>query len=93
MSGDGAGSTRRIVQDYPRFDPFLYSVDMFVPVVTFHQATYWLPDANRGDVLVRIAGVQIATGALLRYYLVMHILMGWVLTTLLIVGLTGLIRA
>ena len=91
-SGTGTGSTRNIAQDYPKFDPVLYSVDMFVPVVTFHQASYWLPDTNRGNVVVRIGSFVVLTGGLLRYYLVLHILMGWVLTTLLIVGLTGLIR-
>jgi len=91
--GGSSGRTRRIAQDYPKFDPLLYSVDMFVPVVTLHQASYWLPDANRGDELFRTSRFALLTGSLLRYYLMLHIVMGWILTTLLIIGLTGLIRS
>ena len=65
----------------------MYSVDTFVPLIDLHQSKYWLPNAKRGN---KLLGLHI--GGLLRLYLWIHIVMGWALTTLLVVGLTGLVR-
>ncbi len=65
---------------YPVFNPLIYSMDTFVPFVDLHQENYWLPDANK------------EWGGIFRWYLWGHIVMGWVLSTLAAVGLTGLIR-
>ena len=91
---DDRGEDRRLSDDYPRFDAgvfsldtVVYSLDVFVPLVDLHMASYWLPNANRGSVVMGLR-----TGAFLRVYLWFHILAGWVLTTLFVVGLTGLVR-
>ncbi len=89
--GNANASKQTIDQNYPKFDPLWYSVDMFVPVVTFYQASYWQPDPDRG-VVVQIGSSVVRTGELFHCYLMLHIVMGWVLTTLLIAGLTGLSR-
>ncbi len=54
---------------------FMYSMDVFIPLVNFHQAKFWLPKAGW-----------------LRGYLWLHTAAGWVLTSLLVAGLTGLVR-
>lgn len=77
---------------HPRFNPFVYSIDTFVPLIDLHQSKYWLPNANLGTELFNIKGMALRTGGLLRLYLWIHIVMGWALTTLLVVGLTGLVR-
>ena len=59
----------------PEFNPFVYSLDSFVPLIDFHQAKYRLPSAWW-----------------LRLYHWFHIGMGWSLSTLFVVGLTGLVR-
>ena len=59
----------------PKFNPFIYSLDAFVPLINLHQEQFRFPK-----------------GRLLRSYLWIHIACGWVLTTLLVVGLTGLVR-
>ena len=93
ISGDG-GEHRRLSEDYPKFDPLVYSLDMFVRLVNLHQASYWLPNANREGELLTAKGFTVyITGDFLRCYLWVHIIMGWVLTTLLVVGLSGLIRS
>lgn len=79
-----------ISENYPKFNFLVYSVDMFVPLVNLHQAEYWLPNANKGFVMWPW-GVTIRWGGFLRMYLWFHIAAGWVLTTLLVVGLTGLV--
>ncbi|MCP4583087.1 MAG: hypothetical protein GY839_15870 [candidate division Zixibacteria bacterium] len=73
--------TRVISEDYPKLNPIFYSIDMFVPLVNLHQAEFWLPNANKG-----------AWGAALQYYMWFHIFAGWFLSTLLAVGLSGLVK-
>ena len=64
------------VEDYPAFRPIAYSADAFLPLVNLHQETYWTPR----DGLVKSV------------YLPLHILVGWVVTTLAAVSITGLVR-
>ena len=65
---------------YNKFNALMYSIDMFVPVLDLRMAKHWIPDANK------------SWGAVIRWYMWVHISAGWILTTLLIVGLTGLIK-
>lgn len=62
------------------FCPFVYSLDAFLPIVNLHQEDYWLPAAEG------------CLGYFLCGYLWVHIMAGWVITTLLVAGLTGLAR-
>jgi hypothetical protein len=72
--------TGAIPSTYPIFSPFIYSVDTFVPFVNLHQENYWLPDANK------------PYGPYFRWYLWLHIIFGWISSTLAVVSLTGLVR-
>ena len=82
-------STVVVVGDqYPRFDPIVYSIDAFVPVINLHQETYWLPDANADT----RHGYAVHWGDLLRWYHWVHISLGWLLSFLLVAGLSGLVR-
>lgn len=67
--------------DYPHFKGLFYSLDTFIPLIDLHQESYWMPNANAP-----------VWGYVLWGYLWFHILAGWVLTTLLIAGLTGIMR-
>jgi hypothetical protein len=78
---------------YPKFNALVYSFDAFVPLIVLHQASYWLPNANRGKELSKLKWFRLRTGGLLRLYLWFHIILGWVLSTLFVVGLSGLIRS
>ncbi len=84
--------SRQLSKVYPKFNYFMYSIDVFVPLIDLHQAKYWLPNAISGHELFNINGFKLHTGGLLRIYLWIHLIMGWTLTTMLVVGLTGLIR-
>lgn len=81
-----------ISPDYPKFNFIMYSIDTFVPIMNFHQQGYWLPNPNQG-VIQQIPWIPLSAGGFLRFYLWFHIAAGWVLTTLFVVGLTGLIRS
>jgi hypothetical protein len=67
---------------YPPFHAFVYALENFLPVVDLDQGEYWRPNPVHGAV----------PGRLLRWYLWLHILAGWLLTPLLFAGLSGLIR-
>jgi hypothetical protein len=82
---------------YPAFQALIYSFDSFAPLIDLHQATYWLPGADRGRAIpawMRAGGTlpALTTGGLLRIFLWFHIVSGWTVTTLLAAGLSGLIK-
>jgi predicted acyltransferase (DUF342 family) len=66
----------QLSEDYPRFYSIMYSIDLFVPLVDLHQANYWMPTGN----------------LFLSCYMWFHIVAGWVLSTLFVVGLTGVLK-
>jgi hypothetical protein len=83
---------KQLVDTYPKFNLVVYSIDTFVPIIDLHQTKYWIPNANLGPELFTIFRLPVRTGGLLRLYMWFHIMAGWGLTTLLLVGLTGLVR-
>ncbi len=89
---DPGDRTRGISTVYPVFNSLVYSIDVFVPVVDFHQAEHWLPNANRGSKLTKIGPWPLHTGGLLLFWLWVETVFGWVISTLFIVSLTGLVR-
>jgi len=64
--------------DYPQFDAFTYSLDSFLPVVDLHQESHYLPVGGKPG---RIW---------FESYLRIHILFGWLMTTLTVATLGGL---
>lgn len=69
-----------IPADYPAFHALGYSIDAFIPFLDLMIEPYWLPDADN------------FWGHLLRIYLWIHIGLGWILSTLFVSGITGIIR-
>ncbi|MDO8433236.1 MAG: hypothetical protein Q7S58_12585 [Candidatus Binatus sp.] len=82
---------------YPSFNPFVYSLENFLPVVVLYQDQYWRPNARHTirrkmrRVNDRLDGSS-RPSRLLRSYLWLHILAGWMITPLLFAGLSGLVR-
>ena len=81
-------------KNYPKFGPLVYSVDAFLPVVQLDQVKHWRPkpklkpesEANPKSNLTSINFSKYET------YLWFHILLGWLLTTITITGISGLIK-
>jgi hypothetical protein len=87
------GDELKVKKSHPVFNPFIYSLEMFVPLVKLGMDEYWRPNAERGRPLYRTRKrTLLTTDGLLRCYLWIHILAGWVLTTLWVGGLTGLVK-
>jgi hypothetical protein len=66
--------------EYPRFNAPIYSLDVFLPIVDLHQESRWLPNMRNG------------WGWALWVYMWVHIMAGWVLTSLFVAALTGIIK-
>jgi hypothetical protein len=73
---------------YPPFNAVVYSLENFLPVVDLNQGTYWRPNPRHG-----MGGrMRALSGTLLRWYLWVHVLAGWIITPLLAAGLSGLVH-
>lgn len=89
---DGGLRAPQAAAAYPPFFAPAYSLDALLPVIDLHQESYWLPSANGTCLLPRTGLTLPACGGVLRLYLWFHIICGWTISTLLVVGLTGLVR-
>lgn len=65
---------------YPRFNPLIYSLETFAPLLKMYTAEYWTINTDR------------RAGRLMRWYLWAHILLGWMAMSVLIAGMAGLVH-
>lgn len=79
-------------KEYEKFNALVYSIEMFVPVLDLYMKKYWIADANKSGTLKLKKLSLTIKGKYIRGYMWIHIGLGWLLTTLLIVGLTGLVK-
>ena len=80
------------VAAYEKLHPLLYSLDVFLPFVNLHQEHYWWPDAERSGECSILGARFRMSGAFLRYYLWAQVIAGWLLSAILVAGVTGLMR-
>jgi hypothetical protein len=81
-----------IAESYPRFNAFVYSLESFTPLLKLDQSSNWTPNANRRTQL-HLGRVTVPiTGGILRGYLWVHIILGWILTSLWVGSITGLVK-
>ena len=75
---------KRLFPDYPEFNALVYSADVFIPFFALHQEPYWYPNPSDADreVLLRILPLW--------YWL--EIGAGWILTSLFLLSVTGVLR-
>jgi hypothetical protein len=78
--------------DYEELHPLLYSVDAFLPFVNLHQEHYWWPNSKAAGDCVILGYKFRLRGSLVRHYLWLQIFSGWLLSAILIAGVTGLMR-
>jgi len=92
ISDNITNGKRRFADDYPVFNPFTYSLESFIPLLRLDQNESWQPNANRGG-HIYLWRRSVTTGGLLRYYLWLHVIAGWILTTLWVGAVTGLVKS
>lgn len=87
-----SNSPRQLKETYPRFNAFIYSLETFVPLVKLGIEEKWIPRANN-DAAIRLGFMNFhIPGTAFLWYRWIHILLGWVFTTLWVGGFTGLIK-
>jgi len=72
--------------------PFLYSLNVFLPVIDLHQEKYWWPGAGSSGRYILFGKSVIVRGHAVRLYLWCQIIAGWVLSAFFIAGISGLIK-
>jgi hypothetical protein len=83
---------------YPAFSPLVYSVENSLPLVKLGQADKWQPDPQPGRASKRKRTswkrwVPSANArSLLRCFLLLQIVMGWLLATLFLAGVSGIVH-
>lgn len=89
MKYTGAGIAR---VNGEQLSAFLYSLNVFLPVIDLHQEKYWWPDAERlGTCSIFGQPIHIK-GRCIRAYLWCQIMAGWLLGALLLASIGGLIK-
>lgn len=84
--------SRELTESYPRFNALVYSAETFVPLLKLGVSEYWTPNAARtSSISIGLLHVEL-DGNVFCVYLWLHIIAGWVLTTLWVGGLTGLVK-
>jgi hypothetical protein len=96
--------TKKAEQDtpYPGFNPWMYSLDSFLPIINFGQKDYWSPEVPEFNPSP-LSSQQLHTASapspltitwvkFLRLYRWLHIAVGWLLIMLGIAGVTSLVR-
>ena len=67
-------------RDYPRFQPMVYSLDIFLPIIDLKMESYYLPVRDT------------PLGSVARGYMLLQIISGWLLTTLFATAVGSLLR-
>jgi hypothetical protein len=87
-----------VTHTYPRFNAFVYSLDVFLPFVDLHQICYWIPGERNSkprsrNCLMHIGRYRLKWSGLLRTYFWFQTLAGWTLCTLLAAAVTGIVES
>jgi hypothetical protein len=89
---------RALPGHYERFHALIYSVENSFPLLKLGQADLWQPDPAAGSVggpcdsLIERAFHKLVAPNSLRWFRWLQILAGWILATMWIAGLSGLVR-
>jgi hypothetical protein len=84
---------------YPRFNAFVYSLDVFLPFVDLNQVCYWIPGEKATkprtsrNCLMHIGPYSLKWSSVLHGYLWFQTLAGWTLCTLLAAAVTGIVQS
>jgi hypothetical protein len=92
-----AGYLSRVVAQssdkaHTKFNSIVYSLETFVPLLKLGISESWSPNPYRKGTL-KLGRLSLPmSGGILRIYLWIHIILGWLLTTLWVGALTGLVK-
>jgi hypothetical protein len=81
QGNDHVSASEKCPRGYPCFYPLAYSFQLLIPGLDLREATYWWPDLTMGT-----------WGLVLTLYTWLMIILGWVLATAVVAGITQLFR-
>ena len=89
-----AETVARKLSGYPEFNPILFSLDIFVPLFNLHQEPFWYPspDGGRPHWWSAPKDEGLSLWFLLEWWYWFQICLGWLLTSLFLLSVTGLLR-
>ena len=88
IASNGMRPTQAVPSEYPAFNPLVFSLDVFTPSAVFHQEDSWGPRSGGGDWL----DFDFDVLWLLTLWYWVEVAMGWILTSMLLLSVTGLLR-
>lgn len=77
---------------YPAFSPFIYSLDVFLPIVSFGQEDHWRPANVLFQERLQARWWKPSTWNWYRIYNRLHIVLGWLFTSIAVLAFTGVIK-
>lgn len=90
-------------EGYAQFNPLIYSIEHSFPLINLEVKDHWQPGPQRavvqpavnwrGAQWARQAGFEISSPTFLQIWMWMQTMIGWVLATLFVAGLTGVVKA
>ena len=63
-----SNGTDKVPEDYPTFNALIFSMESFIPLIKFDQASNWMPNANRGKKF-QLGRLSFTSGSVYRSYL------------------------
>ena len=89
-----AETVARKLPGYPEFSPFWFSLDIFVPLFNLHQEPFWYPspDGGRPYWWSTPQSEEFSLWFMLEWWYWIQIGFGWILTSLFLLSVTGLLR-
>jgi hypothetical protein len=93
------GELGRVSPSYPRFNPLVYSLEVFIPFVNLNQVCYWIPgekpsnQSQSRNCLMHVGPYSLKWSTALNGYLWFQTLAGWTLCTLLAAAVTGIVES
>ena len=77
--------------EYPKFDPWVYSFNVLLPVVDLYQEKAWAPMQKKVQVTILGEKIVLPDGAT-NAVVVAEIVFGWVASLLLVATFSGLVK-
>jgi hypothetical protein len=74
------------------FSAFIYSLETFIPLVKLGVADVWKIDANAGKQMNIRGWLIVESGILVLWYYRIHMIGGWIFTSLWVAAFTGILK-
>jgi len=89
---DSAPPYENLYEHYTVFNPWIYSLDVFLPFVSLGQQEHWKPNSYQTCKISSKSGVFKLSGRILLTFVYIEILLGWFLASMLAIGISGLVK-